>query len=229
MQKQCDFTAETFPARLTALMKEHNCTQEDLAAAVGVRRQTISLYQTGKTKPDYVQIASMALYFGVSSDYLLGLSDYRSDRLSFATPEQLGLDEAAASVLAQPPMYESVPPDSFREMQNRFIASGDFAMLIDEMLKLQSVVERCKAVRKQQDGQNLKSALAQGRKFRAFAEMVNQQGEPFGISECNLVLPHDQPRYAALDAVEKIRRMVEDETGYNPREWETQEDAGEVL
>ena len=66
---------QVFCGRLMQLMKEKNCTQSDLAAAVGVRRQTISLYCKGESKPDFVQIAAIASYFGVTSDYLIGLED----------------------------------------------------------------------------------------------------------------------------------------------------------
>jgi transcriptional regulator with XRE-family HTH domain len=65
---------EIFPIRLRALMEETNTTQEQLGEALGVRRQTISLYMNGQSKPDWRQVAKIAKYFTVSGDYLLGLS-----------------------------------------------------------------------------------------------------------------------------------------------------------
>lgn len=66
---------EIFPRRLRELMEETDTTQEKLGEVLGVRRQTISLYVSGQSKPDWSQIAKIARHFGVMSDYLLGISD----------------------------------------------------------------------------------------------------------------------------------------------------------
>lgn len=218
MKKQDNLAAKTFPGRLTALMKERGCTQEELSKSVGVRRQTISLYQTGKTRPDYVQLAAIAAHFGVSSDYLIGLSEYRSDQTAFATPAQLGLDEAAAEALRRP--FMTTPSDDFREMQNRLISSGDFADIVSELLRLQAIAQRCRLRREQEDQKSMHTLIEQFHSFREMAELINQKGETLDISEFDIVLPEKRLRYAFLDAVERIKRIVEDETGYNPREWE---------
>lgn len=73
-----------FPKRLTKLMKERTIAengkerklrQQDLADYLGVKRQTISLYMTGQSMPDAEQLKNISIYFNVSADYLLGLTD----------------------------------------------------------------------------------------------------------------------------------------------------------
>lgn len=64
------------PETLRRLMVRHphtgqRTTQKELAAYVGVRPQTLSLYVCGKTMPLARHCLAMADYFGVSVDYLL--------------------------------------------------------------------------------------------------------------------------------------------------------------
>lgn len=68
---------EIFPTRLRELMEIENITQTQLGDAIGVRRQTVSLYTTGQSKPDWEQITKICKFLNCSSDYLLGLSDFR--------------------------------------------------------------------------------------------------------------------------------------------------------
>ena len=58
------------------LRKEKRLTQEGLAAVFGVTQDSISLWELDKRLPDTLYIVEMAKLFEVTSDYLLGLSDY---------------------------------------------------------------------------------------------------------------------------------------------------------
>lgn len=58
------------------LRKEKRLTQEGLAAVLGVTQDSISLWELDKRLPDTLYIVEMAKLFEVTSDYLLGLSDY---------------------------------------------------------------------------------------------------------------------------------------------------------
>ena len=64
-----------FPVRLRELMEQNKCTQADLAQATGRTRQTVSQYTTGMSEPGYDVLVKIALYFDVTTDYLLGLTD----------------------------------------------------------------------------------------------------------------------------------------------------------
>lgn len=65
----------TFPARLRGLMKETGTKQKELAQALGVKPQTVSLYCQGQSFPDVNNLAKIAQFFSVSADYLIGLSE----------------------------------------------------------------------------------------------------------------------------------------------------------
>ena len=64
-----------FPSRLRTLRAEKGISQAAFAAALGVSKSTIGLYETGDTLPDAKTLYDLAKYFSVTSDYLLGLSD----------------------------------------------------------------------------------------------------------------------------------------------------------
>ncbi len=61
--------------RIRELREDRDLRQTDVAAATGIDQKTLSNYETGKTNPDSYAIIRLAEFFGVTSDYLLGISD----------------------------------------------------------------------------------------------------------------------------------------------------------
>ena len=57
--------------RLYNLRKEKNISQEELANALDVSRQTISKWETGESTPDFNKICPLCEYCGITSDELL--------------------------------------------------------------------------------------------------------------------------------------------------------------
>jgi len=70
--------ALTFNVRLRDLRNEWKLTQGELAEKTGIRRANLSHYEKGNRWPQVEGLVLLAEYFGVTVDYLLGLSDYRS-------------------------------------------------------------------------------------------------------------------------------------------------------
>ena len=79
--------AKLFRTRLQEAMRDRSMSQSALARAVGIDRSTVSqlLKDTGARLPNAQVVGECATYLGVSSDWLLGLTD---------------LPETAADVLA---------------------------------------------------------------------------------------------------------------------------------
>lgn len=63
------------PLRLSELLAENNLSKRALAKEIGVSAMSISDWTNGNVQPTAENIYSLAAYFGVSSDYLLGLED----------------------------------------------------------------------------------------------------------------------------------------------------------
>lgn len=89
-----------FPCRLRGLMEEHQTKQKDLAAAIGMRPQTVSLYVQGQSAPDINCLNKIADYFQVTSDYLLGrTSDPSIDLDSRSVCDYTSLSPKAVDIL----------------------------------------------------------------------------------------------------------------------------------
>lgn len=64
-----------FAQRLRNFLEQKKVSQADVANAVGVLRQTIQQYVSGKSVPSYENLIKIANYFEVDASYLLGATD----------------------------------------------------------------------------------------------------------------------------------------------------------
>ena len=64
-----------FGKRLATVRKKQNLSQYALADRLGFSRGQIANYEQGKRQPDYETLIKIADFFGVSTDYLLGVTD----------------------------------------------------------------------------------------------------------------------------------------------------------
>ena len=62
--------------RLKELRTEKGIGQNKLASDLSLSNASISFWETGKQEPSASALLKLAQYFGVSVDYILGLSDY---------------------------------------------------------------------------------------------------------------------------------------------------------
>lgn len=62
--------------RIRELREDRDLRQYDVSVATGIDQRTLSNYETGKTNPDSFAIIKLADFFGVTTDYLLGVSKY---------------------------------------------------------------------------------------------------------------------------------------------------------
>ncbi len=72
-----------FGERIANLRKERKVSQEELADVLCTSRQAISKWERGESDPDIDRLKDLAIYFGVSIDYLLGFDLESSSVNSF--------------------------------------------------------------------------------------------------------------------------------------------------
>ena len=65
----------TIGEKILNLRKARGWSQEELAERIGVTRQAVSRWESDSAKPDADKIITVCDLFGVSADYLLGLSN----------------------------------------------------------------------------------------------------------------------------------------------------------
>lgn len=85
-----------FSKRLRELRTEKQVSQSDLAKALGISNRTISMYEQKNSEPNIETLVKIANYFGVTTDYLVGLTDVKGSDIDSAYMSSfLGLSENA--------------------------------------------------------------------------------------------------------------------------------------
>ncbi len=64
-----------FSIRLKALRAEKEISQQELANIIGVSKSSINMYERGEREPSFETLESVADYFNVDMDYLMGRQD----------------------------------------------------------------------------------------------------------------------------------------------------------
>lgn len=86
-----DYRYEKFGNRLKALREQLNIKQGEFADKIGLSRQSISNYESGKHSPDVEVLKRMAEYLGCSVDYLLGLTGHKNYETNIEFDESLSI------------------------------------------------------------------------------------------------------------------------------------------
>lgn len=84
-----------FSDRLSDLISESRKTIKILADEIGISAGALSKYQNDCAVAGIDALFKISKYFGVSTDWLLGLSDLRSKKLDYISASALGLSEEA--------------------------------------------------------------------------------------------------------------------------------------
>jgi len=64
-----------FAERLKELREEKQLSQAQLAAATGLSHTAIVYWENGRRVPNANAVVILAVYFGVTTDYLLGVEE----------------------------------------------------------------------------------------------------------------------------------------------------------
>ena len=65
----------SYQRRLRDLREDHDKTQQDIAAILGTSQTMYARYERGANELPLRHLLTLAEYYGVSTDYLLGRSD----------------------------------------------------------------------------------------------------------------------------------------------------------
>lgn len=66
-----------FPERLKQARRAAGLTQQFVADSLGILLRSYQRYERGESEPSLFYLVSLAVVIGVSTDYLLGLTDER--------------------------------------------------------------------------------------------------------------------------------------------------------
>lgn len=82
----CDFGTV-----LNQLRKSHGLTQKELGTHIGLSKAVVSKYENGLGYPTFDVLIKIAEYFGVTTDYLLGVSRGKTVDVSALTDSQIDM------------------------------------------------------------------------------------------------------------------------------------------
>lgn len=108
-----------FSARLISLRKEAGLTQTDLAKVIDRKRSTVSGYEIEGKEPDLDTVCLLAKYFGVTTDYLLGFSDERTNTESVFYNDHVNFERHFKAMPAELRPIVAKCFDSFYLLLNR--------------------------------------------------------------------------------------------------------------
>lgn len=78
-----------FSKRLQMLRLDKEMSQKELAKNLNLAKTTISSYETEKASPSLSVLISIAGYFNVSTDYLLGITDINTGYPNDPNPQRI--------------------------------------------------------------------------------------------------------------------------------------------
>lgn len=78
-----------FGFNLKKLRKSRSLTQEELGAQVGLSKAVVSKYENSMGYPTFDMLIKIASFFGVTTDYLLGISKGKTVDVSELTDSQI--------------------------------------------------------------------------------------------------------------------------------------------
>lgn len=83
---------------LKTLRKNNNLTQKELGGYLGLSKAVVSKYENSIGYPTFDMLISIAKYFGVTTDYLLGVANGKTVDVSTLTESQV---EAIHKLIAE--------------------------------------------------------------------------------------------------------------------------------
>lgn len=66
---------KTYPERLRELREDRDLLQRDIAEIIGTTQQVYSRYENGQNEMPIRHLITLAQFYGVTSDYILGIDD----------------------------------------------------------------------------------------------------------------------------------------------------------
>ena len=145
-----------------SLKNKKNILQEDVAAALGVTKMTVSRWENGKVIPSGNKLEKLANYYSVSPSYILGYSD---ELMTFDSGEEFKkarqkiLDESSSEKklvkkkgIDLTKMFEEMKKNDFKPT----VRSADYEMSEDEIEEIKRIEEEQQAEQeKYEDAVNL--------------------------------------------------------------------------
>ena len=205
--KHPDNYYKAFPSRLRLLMSgdagkiKRTVSQQELADYLDLKaRQSVSAYCDGSGQPSWENIVKIATYFGVSTDWLLGITDIETIKQDIRSAQKtLGLCDRAVENLAKVAKAKRYPAAKFDSHRfgaalNLLLSSSALESIAESLYHLWDASENMRAL-EQWSVENLKNPEAY-------------------ITELDCDEAFDDYRLARLDITESIQALMDGDAAH---------------
>ncbi|NLC96875.1 MAG: helix-turn-helix transcriptional regulator [Erysipelotrichaceae bacterium] len=125
----------SFAERLRILRNENNLTMKQLGEKLDLTEQAISMYERGERTPNYEKLESIADYFNVDMDYLMGRSTIKNAyREGLIKSEIFTNAEEAIKFILELPLVANYGGYDLESMSEEEVI--EFANDVSEMIKM---------------------------------------------------------------------------------------------
>lgn len=224
-------TTKAFADRLQGLISEKNkqgVKLEAISNASGVPVGSLSKYQNDNGEAGINSIVKLAQYFGVTTDYLLGLNPCRIAETENISPKDLHLSEGAVNVLLDPEkgflqainiydadwnqdlrrsIAEDYPLLSFKRYIHfrNLIIEHILPWMACETAKLENYKKNAVAQSKAVSSENVKAHLDS---FSRFCNAMDEAGKSLSISSNNFMWSKDILQFEVFQIAEKVKEDI---------------------
>lgn len=123
-------------SRINSALAFSNKKQKELASHLGVPDNTISYFCSGKRVPNAEQIIEISKFLGVSSDYLLGLTESKPiDEDIKIVSAYTGLDDKAIAFI------KKIKEEGYINSLNDFLSGSNIIHLLENMENSFEIIE----------------------------------------------------------------------------------------
>jgi len=119
-----------FKTRFYQLRDELNMTQAAFAQFLGISRPTVGFYENGSRIPDAQTLADIACHCNVSTDWLVGISDYRRDEVRGYNLEDMRFTEKAANTLGVLSTAEFIASRQEQASEESILMGNAYGLLV---------------------------------------------------------------------------------------------------
>lgn len=124
--------------RLKELRKNVRKTQKEVSELIGVASSTYSMYERGEREPDFETLDKICKLFNVSSDYLIGASDYKKKYYELNAKDEKSIEKSIEKLVEELDngLYSKDTAEYDEETRQLLIASLEQAARIARIAKL---------------------------------------------------------------------------------------------
>lgn len=121
--------------RLKELRKNVRKTQKEVSELIGVASSTYSMYERGEREPDFETLDKICKLFNVSSDYLIGASNYKKKYYELNAKDEKSIEKSIEKLVEEldSGLYSKDTAEYDEETRQLLIASLEQAARIAKL------------------------------------------------------------------------------------------------